>query len=193
MPRLTVSFCIPTHGRTRLLLEALESGLAQTRLPDEVVVSDDLGSAETNALVETFARRASFPVRYVHCATGSSVGDNINHCLGEAACDLILLLHDDDLLMARAVEALARPFEENPAVVGAYGKQLTITDGGEELPDLSEDPNHNYRRNATYAGLQPDAILSGICQQFPNRRLHGERLHRPRSAAKARVPGGGGG
>jgi len=41
--RLTVSFCIPTHGRSRLLLEALESALTQTRLPDEIVVSDDLG------------------------------------------------------------------------------------------------------------------------------------------------------
>jgi glycosyltransferase involved in cell wall biosynthesis len=168
MPRLTVSFCIPTHGRPRYLLEALESGLAQTRPPDEVVVSDDLGCEETRALVSAFARRASFPVRYVRCATGPSQADNMNHCLREAACDLVLLLHDDDLLMARAVEALARPFEENQAVVGAYGKQIFIADGGGELRVESESINHDFRRTATYAGLQPDAILSGIWQQFPN-------------------------
>jgi glycosyltransferase involved in cell wall biosynthesis len=168
MPRLTVSFCIPTHGRPRLLLEALKSGLAQTRLPDEIVVSDDLGSEETRALVSAFARLASVPVRYVHCATSQSQADNMNHCLREAACDLILLLHDDDLLMARAVEALARPLEENEAVVGTYGKQMFITDGGKELPGESDILNRDYRRNATYAGLQPDAILSGIWQQFPN-------------------------
>jgi len=168
MPRLTVSFCIPTHGRTRLLLEALESGLAQTRPPDEIVVSDDLGSEETRALVETFARRASFPVRYAHCTTGQSLAENINNCLREAACDLILLLHDDDLLLPRAVEVLARTFEENQTVVGAFGKQMFITDAGEELPGKSEGTNRDYLRDAAHAGLQPDAILSGIWQQFPN-------------------------
>jgi len=168
MVRLTISFCIPTHGRPRLLLEALESGLTQSRLPDEIVVSDDMGSEETRVLVSEFARRTSVPVRYVHCTTGQSQTDNINYCLREAACDLILLLHDDDLLMAGAVEALARAFEENPAVVGAYGKQMFITDGGEELPGESEILNHEYRRDTMYAGLQHDAILSGIWQQFPN-------------------------
>jgi len=101
VPRQTVSFCIPTHGRTRLLLEALESGLVQTRLPDEIVVSDDLGSEEVRSLVSKFSRRASFPVRYVHCTTGPSQAANMNNCLHEAACDLALLLHDDDLLLPR--------------------------------------------------------------------------------------------
>jgi len=168
MPGMTVSFCIPTHGRTRLLLEALESGLTQTRLPDEIVVSDDLGSGETRALVETFAKRASFPVRYVHCTVGQSLAENINNCLREAACDLILLLHDDDLLLPRAVEVMARPFEENAEVVGAFGKQMIIADGGEEQPVNSERLNVGYSRDAAHAGLQPDAILSGLQQQFPN-------------------------
>ena len=168
MQRLTVSFCIPTHGRTLLLLEALESGLAQTRLPDEIVVSDDLGSEETCVLVSAFARRASIPVRYVHCTTGQSLADNINNCLREATSDLILLLHDDDLLTARAVEVLARPFEENPAVVGAYGKQMILSDGKGISARKFRGLNRDYRRHATYAGLQPDAILSGIWQQFPN-------------------------
>jgi glycosyltransferase involved in cell wall biosynthesis len=151
-----------------LLLEALESGLVQTRLPDEIVVSDDLGSEETRALVSEFARRASFPVRYVHCTTGASQAANMNHCLREAACDLVLLLHDDDVLMPRAVEILARPFEENDGLVSSYGKQLFIDDAGAELPDFSESINRIYRRDAAHAGLQPEALLAGIQQQFPN-------------------------
>jgi glycosyltransferase involved in cell wall biosynthesis len=168
MPRLTVSICIPTHGRPRFLLEALESGIAQARLPDEIVVSDDVGGEETRELVSTFARRAPLPVRYVHCATGQSQVGNVNNCLREAAGDLILLLHDDDLLMARAVEALARPFEKYPALAGAFGKQMLITEAGEEQPANSEELNHGFHRDSTRAGLQPDAILSGIWQQFPN-------------------------
>ena len=168
MPRLTVSFCVPTHRRTQFLVEALESGLAQTRLPDEIVVSDDTGSAETRALVEDFAHRTQTPVRYVPCTTGQSQVHNMNNCLREARCDLTLLLHDDDLLVPKSVEMLAAPFEENPALVGAYGKQIFVTHHGEFIPGETEIHNRSYRRTPEYAGLQPDALLAAIWQQFPN-------------------------
>ena len=67
----------------------------------------------------------AFPVRYVHCTTGQSQVHNMNNCLREAACDLTLLLHDDDLLVPKSIELLAPPFEENPEVVGAYGRQIS--------------------------------------------------------------------
>ena len=51
--RLTISFCIPTHGRTRPLLEALESSLTQTRLPDEIVVSDLRDFIESHVMAST--------------------------------------------------------------------------------------------------------------------------------------------
>ena len=157
-----------THARPRFLLEALESGLAQTRRPDEILVSDDLGNDSIRAMVSAFSRRTSIPVRYTHCTTGQSLADNINHCLREATGELILLLHDDDLLTDRAVELLAPPFEENREVVAAFGKQIFITHAGEELLTCSENSNRDHRRSPSYAGVQADAVLSGIWQQFPN-------------------------
>jgi glycosyltransferase involved in cell wall biosynthesis len=166
--RWTVSFCIPTHGRSRLLLEALESSLTQTRPPDEIVVSDDLGNDDTRALVTKFAARTPFPVRYVHCTTSSNQAANVNNCLREATCDLIIILHDDDLLLPPAIEVLARAFEENPNLVSSFGKQKFISEDGAEMTEYAERVNRAYRRDAEHAGLQPDAILSGIRQQFPN-------------------------
>lgn len=168
VPHPTVSLCIPTHGRPRFLLEALESGASQTRLPDEILVSDDLGSNETQEVVSAFARRQPLPVRYVRCTLGQSLAHNINNCLREAACDLVLLLHDDDLLAPRAIEALLRPFLENAEIIGAYGKQMLITEGGDERTRDSERLNRDYDRSAAAAGVQRDAVVSGIRQQFPN-------------------------
>jgi glycosyltransferase involved in cell wall biosynthesis len=161
--RLTVSFCIPTHGRSRLLLEALESALTQRRQPDEIVVSDDLGDDKTRSVVTEFAGQAPFPVRYVHCTTSSNQAANVNNCLHEAKCDLVIILHDDDLLLP-----LARAFEENPGLVSAFGKQKFITDGGAEMAEYTERVNRAYHRDEDHVGIQPDAILSGIQQQFPN-------------------------
>jgi glycosyltransferase involved in cell wall biosynthesis len=169
MAHLTVSFCIPTHGRSRLLLEALESGLAQTRPPNEIVVSDDLGSAETRELVSTFANRAPFPVRYSHCTAAPCLANNMNNCLIEATSDLTLLLHDDDLLFPCAVELLAQPFEENPNLVASYGKQWFVDDTGVHSNDRdTETANRVHLRTPEYAGLQPDSTFAGLAQQFPN-------------------------
>jgi len=63
---------------------------------------------------------------------------------------------------------MAHPFEEHPTVVGSFGRQLFISDEGEELHGESEAVNPGYYRDAAHAGLQADAILSGIWQQFPN-------------------------
>jgi hypothetical protein len=63
---------------------------------------------------------------------------------------------------------LARAFEENPELVSAFGKQKFITDGGADMPEYAERVNRAYHRDAAHAGVQPDAILSGIQQQFPN-------------------------
>jgi glycosyltransferase involved in cell wall biosynthesis len=168
MPRLTVSLCIPTHARPLFLLAALESGLAQTRRPDEILVSDDLGSNSIRDMVAALARQTSVPIRYTHCSTGQGLADNINHCLREAMGDLVLLLHDDDLLMDRSIEVLAQPFEDNDEVVATFGRQLFVTHTGEILQESSENSNRDYRRTSAYAGVQVDAVLSGIWQQFPN-------------------------
>jgi glycosyltransferase involved in cell wall biosynthesis len=167
MPRQTVSFCVPTHGRPRLLREMLDSAAAQTRLPDEILVSDDQGNEETRALVADFAQRTTVSVRYILCAKASQV-DNVNNLFQNAQGDLFLFMHDDDLAMPRSIELLAPPLEENQDLVGAFGRQLFITDTGEEIPDLSEATNRYYRRDGAHAGIQPDAIVSAIWQQFPN-------------------------
>ncbi len=167
MKSATVSLCIPTHGRPQLLQEALESGIDQTQLPSEIVVSDDAGSEEVRELVEAFARNSAMPVRYVRCATPGQP-DNINNCFREAASDLILLLHDDDLLTPIAVEELRKPFLENEAVVASFGKQIVVTNEGKELLEDSDDLNEQYCRTVGRAGLQPEALVSAILQQFPN-------------------------
>ncbi|HEY0257818.1 MAG TPA: glycosyltransferase, partial [Candidatus Methylacidiphilales bacterium] len=153
-------------NRAEFLLDALESARGQTRLPDEIFVSDDMGSDEVRKLVFEFGNSISVPVSYSHCTSGQNQVENVNHCFRSARSDLILLLHDDDLLMPRAGECLRQPFLEDDSLVATYGKQVTMTDGGE---DLSSDTfNQKYHRTPAHAGVQPDAFVAGIRQQFPN-------------------------
>jgi glycosyltransferase involved in cell wall biosynthesis len=47
MGETTISVAVPTSGRPAMLRRALASILAQTRLPNEIVISEDGADAET--------------------------------------------------------------------------------------------------------------------------------------------------
>jgi glycosyltransferase involved in cell wall biosynthesis len=56
---------VPTYNRPDALAAVLEGYLAQDDADFELVVADDGSTAETKAVVESFASRAPFPIRHV--------------------------------------------------------------------------------------------------------------------------------
>ena len=58
MTRLRLSIVMCTYNGAGYLQSQLESLLAQTRLPDEIVLSDDASTDATMGLLEAFALTA---------------------------------------------------------------------------------------------------------------------------------------
>ena len=162
----TISVCIPTHDRPNMLSEALESIMVQTLPPSEVVVSDNYGDSATAAVVASFASRSNFPVRLIHCQHRDSPVENFNNAFKAAFGDLIVLLHDDDLLYPGALKALVEPFLQVEDLVASYGLQMKVTSSGEELE--SEPLNRAFARVPQEAGLKTDSLRSAVLGQFPN-------------------------
>ena len=149
-----------------MLSEALESIMVQTHPPTEVVVSDNYGDSATVAVVASFAFRCNFPVRLIHCQHRDSLAENHNNAFKVALGDLIVLLHDDDLLYPGALKALVEPFLEVEDLVACYGLQMKVTNGGEELE--SEPLNRAFARVPQEAGLKTNSLRSAVLGQFPN-------------------------
>jgi glycosyltransferase involved in cell wall biosynthesis len=165
MTNPTISVCIPTHERPNMLSETLESVMVQTHPPSEVVVSDNSADSATAAVVASFASRSNFPVRLIHCQHRNSLVENHNNEFKAAFGDLIVLLHDDDLLYPGALKALVEPFLEVEDLVVSYGLQMRVTDSGEELE--SEPANRAFARVQQEAGLKTDSLRSAVLQQVP--------------------------
>ena len=149
-----------------MLSEALESIMVQTHPPMEVVVSDNYGDSATAAVAASFASRCDFPVRLIHCQHRNSPVENFNNALEAALGDLIVLLHDDDLLYPGALKALLEPFLEVEDLVASYGLQMVVTNSGQELE--SEPTNRAFARVPQEAGLKTNSLRSAVLGQFPN-------------------------
>lgn len=62
MSKISIALC--TYNGAKFLPAQLESFLAQTRLPDELIVCDDCSTDETPQMINDFARRAPFTVTF---------------------------------------------------------------------------------------------------------------------------------
>ena len=117
LPGKLIAVAIACFNQGRYLAEAIQSVLAQTCPPDEIILVDD-GSTDCTRDVA-----AAFPsVIYVYqCNAGLSAARNTALALTRAA--RILFLDADDLLRPGALAAAGRCFDADPArafVHGAY-------------------------------------------------------------------------
>jgi len=106
-PVMTV--VVPTHGRVDLFLETLASLRRQTFEAFEVIVTDDSRRPEDRRAIEHATRdyivATGRPAAYVFSGSALGQARNTNQGFRHAAGRLIRILHSDDLLAPRALEA----------------------------------------------------------------------------------------
>ena len=163
---MLISICIPTHNRPCLVREAVDSAIAQTYRPLEIVVSDDSTTNATERILGDVI--TSGDIRYARNIHTLGQAGNVNRLFDLANGELLVLLHDDDLLLPGAVAALAGCFAISPGITAAYGKQYLIGANGAVDEAGSDALNAAYNRTAEEAGRQSSAFLAGLTAQFPN-------------------------
>ena len=111
--RISVALC--TYNGGRYLEAQLESILAQTRQPAELVVCDDRSTDDTLAIVERFGRRASFPVRIENNPVTLGSTKNFEKAIGLCTGDLIATCDQDDVWFAEKLALNEAAFDAEPA------------------------------------------------------------------------------
>lgn len=104
-----ISVVVPTYNRAGLIAHTLDTVLAQTFAPLEVIVVDDGSSDSTEAVVTAFAPR----VRYVR-QPNAGVSAARNHGARLAVGHLIAFTDSDDLWHPRKLEAQVAALAASP-------------------------------------------------------------------------------
>lgn len=95
-----------TYNGESLVRDQLQSFLAQTRLPDELVVCDDRSSDGTVAIIEEFAWEAPFDVRLHVNEENLRHPRNLDRAIRLCTGELIALSDWDDVWMPEKLERL---------------------------------------------------------------------------------------
>lgn len=129
-----VSVVMPVYNRAAYVAEAIESVLAQTLPPHELIVVDDGSTDDSVTVVERFAGPR---LRVVRQENGG-IGAARNHGLALVTGELVAFIDSDDLWegdkLALQVEAMRRN-EDVPLVFGHLVEFLT-PERAEELRSL---------------------------------------------------------
>lgn len=164
----TLSVCIPTRHRSNLLREAILSCLAQTRLPDAILIGDDSEDTVTEEAVRELQKTTPVRIHYQRNSPALGQNENTNSLFDRATTTHLLLLHDDDSLLPNAIGDLIDCWNTYPNLTAAFGKQYVASHDGTIDAERSRGLNAAYHRTPDRAGLQPVSWEVGMLQQFPN-------------------------
>lgn len=107
--RPTFSVIIPAYQVAHLIAETVESVLAQTFPPVEVIVCDDGSTDDLSGALEPYRDR----IQLLRKRNGGPASAR-NAALREASGDMVAILDGDDLFLPRRLEALAETAAARP-------------------------------------------------------------------------------
>lgn len=125
---LRVSIAMATYNGERYLGEQLDSLALQTRLPDELIVSDDCSNDRTVAIIQEFESRSPFPVRVLRQEQNRGSSKNFDHAVASCTGDVIFLCDQDDVWMPDKVSDMVNAFIQSPAVGLVISNSMLVDD-----------------------------------------------------------------
>lgn len=130
---MKVSVALCTYNGTPYLDEQLNSIAVQTRPPDELIACDDGSTDETLSRLESFAKRAPFPVRVLRNTSTLGTAKNFERAIRLCKGDSIALCDQDDVWRPEKLERLSEVLETSPEVGLVFSDAELVNAAGHAL------------------------------------------------------------
>jgi len=153
---LKISIAMATYNGAKYLREQLDSFVAQTRLPDELVITDDCSTDNTIEIIQAFAATAPFAVRWEQNEKNHGYTGNFNHALMKTTGDLVFLSDQDDVWFPEKLAIMERYALDNPTAL-VMMNDAALTDA------TLNDTGLTKQGQIASAGLDQSAFVMGCC------------------------------
>ncbi len=153
---MKISIAMATYNGAHYIQEQLQSFIDQTRQPDELVITDDCSTDQTEAIIREFAKTAPFAVEFHRNEKNLGYCGNFNAALMKTAGDLVFLSDQDDVWFPEKIEHMIGVAERNPHALVVMN-DAALTDG--KLKEVGLTKMGQMRS----AGLPMKAFVMGCC------------------------------
>lgn len=151
---MKISIAMATFNGEKYLQQQLDSFVAQSRQPDELVVCDDGSSDDTLKVLEAFRKQAPFAVRIYKNETNLGYTKNFEKAMSLCKEDIIFLSDQDDVWFSSKLSDMAAKFETHPDTF-VLQADMVLTD-----EDLNPSPCTQLG-NILSVGNRPEVFVTG--------------------------------
>ena len=151
-----VSVVIPTYNRAAMVVEAVESVLAQEGVDFQLIVIDDGSTDDTQSHLDRF----SSAVHY-HRQPRSGVSASRNRGVTLSRAPLIAFLDSDDLWLPGKLKVQTRFMAEHPEVMISQTEEIWVRKGRRLNPKIRHrKPSGDiFRRSLELCLVSPSAVM----------------------------------
>src|SRR5687768_1581675 len=159
--KLSVAMC--TYNGADFISDQLESIIAQSRQPDEIVVCDDGSTDETQALLKQFAATSPVPVSLHFNETNLGSVKNFEKAIDLCSGDVIALSDQDDVWRADKLQLIEEAFRRAPRAGLVFSDAEIV---GENLKPLErrmwdELGFDEHKRKLVRSGRALEVLITG--------------------------------
>lgn len=151
-----ISIAMATYNGAAFLREQLDSFAVQSRLPHEVIVTDDCSTDATVLIVEDFARKAPFEVILSRNPTNLGYSRNFENAVRKASGDIIFISDQDDVWFPNKIATVAELFEGKNAPLVVVNDQILALDG-------ISPSGVTIFENSRKFGFPDSTLIAGCC------------------------------
>ena len=105
---MKISIAMTTYNGEKYISEQLESFIAQTRQPDELVITDDCSTDKTMDILREFKKKSPFDVKIYSNKLNLGYTQNFNKSLQLCSGDIVFLSDQDDVWFSNKIEYMVR-------------------------------------------------------------------------------------
>ena len=161
---MKISVAMTTYNGALYVREQLDSILAQTRMPDEVIVCDDQSSDGTLELLKEYSARAPVPMTVVRNEQRLGSTKNFEQAIRLCSGDVIALSDQDDVWRPHKLAVIESTFAADPDLgVVITNADLIDKQGAEIRGDLWSRFMFDKSLQEAMSGSQRYDLLLGWC------------------------------
>jgi glycosyltransferase involved in cell wall biosynthesis len=129
-PRLSIG--LPVYNGDNFLEQALDSILAQTFVDFELIISDNASTDQTETICRAYAARDP-RIRYIRNPENLGASANFNQVFTLSVGKYFKWIAHDDLHKLEFLEQCIQILDQDPSVVLAYSRAITINQNGKQV------------------------------------------------------------